>query len=264
MKRFGVSVLVLILLLGFSSTSYAFNTSWFQDSESGIANLIDIEDTGDYIVMVQIRLRELGYFHFKATGRFQGMTRAATIQFQTHQTNAQGQQIISDGTIGEESAGILFSPSVIRSPIAQSIPIGPRYDEAQTQRGEAVEWASIKAQLNTGSSYKLMDYNTGETFNMVYTGGENHAEMECTTASDTAKFKEVFGAEFNYSKRPMLLSLNSEWIACSLQGEPHGEDAISNNDMAGHACLFFSGSRSHVGTVVDVEHNVNVRRATGQ
>lgn len=264
MKRFGVSMLVFILLLGVAPSSYAFNKSWFQDSESGISGLIDIEDTGDYIVMVQVRLRELGYFHFKPTGRYQGMTRAAVIQFQTFQTNAQGSQIISDGTIGEESANILFSTGAVRNPIAQSIPIGAKFDETQTQRGEALEWTQVQQQLNPGSSYKLMDYNTGVTFNMVYTGGENHAEMECTTAADAGKYKETFGGEFNFSKRPMLLTLGDKLIACSLQGEPHGEDAISNNDMAGHACLFFSGSKSHVGNISDVEHNVNVYRATGQ
>lgn len=263
MKRFLVILLVFIIMISCVPFSYAMDTSLFTDSKNGIKELIDFEDIGDYIVMVQVRLRELGYFHFKPTGRFQGMTREAAIQFQVHQTDQNGKQIISDGTIGQQSVDILFSPTAVRAPIAQSIPIGPKSDGSQTKKGESISWTEVKSILNESATYVLTDFNTGATFQMVFTGGEQHAEMECKSGSDTEVFKKIFGNAFNYSKRPMLISAGGKLIACSLQGEPHGSDTIANNDMAGHACLYFSGSRSHVGDLIDVEHNRNVFTASG-
>lgn len=263
MKRFLVFFLVFAIMISCMPFSYAINTGLFADSPHGIPGIIDFEDKGDYIAMIQVRLRELGYFHFKPTGRFQGMTRDAVIQFQIHQTDAEGKQIISDGTVGQQSVDILFSAKAVRAPIAQSIPIGPKADGSQTKKGESTDWDEMKSILNEGTTYLLTDYNTGVTFQMVFTGGDLHAEMECKSGSDTEAYKKVFGNAFNYSKRPMLISANGKLIACSLQGEPHGSDTVSNNDMAGHACLYFNNSKSHVGGLADVEHIRNVFTAAG-
>lgn len=110
----------------------------------------------------------------------------------------------------------------------------------------------------------MTDYNTGAQFDMVFCGGEMHAEMECADTVDTAAYKEAFGGEFNYSKRPVVLSVDSRLIAASLQGYPHGEDSVAANEMAGHACMFFSGSLSHVGQLPDVEHATQVNKAAGR
>ncbi len=265
MKR--LLAVIIILLLGLCTTQavMAMDTTLFTDvSANGKPGLIDFEDTGDYIVMIQIRLRELGYFHFKATGRFQGMTRSSVIAFQQNQMDADGKAIISDGTIGQQSIDILFSSTAARSPIAQSIPYGPPASGSQKAVGELVEWNEVKSLLTEGNSYEIMDFNTGQVFEMVFVGGEQHAEMECKGANDTIIYKQVFGEEFNYSKRPMLLIMGEKKIACSLQGAPHGTDTVSSNDMSGHACLYFSGSKSHVGMLADIEHNNYILTAAGR
>ena len=43
-------------------------------------------DTGEMVVRIQIRLRELGYFMFKPTGSFQNLTVNSVIAFQQKQT----------------------------------------------------------------------------------------------------------------------------------------------------------------------------------
>ena len=98
----------------------------------------------------------------------------------------------------------------------------------------------------------------------MYLGGEQHAEVECYSASDTEIYKEVFGREFNYSKRPVLIHVGGTLIAASLQGEPHGEDIVAHNGMSGHACLYFEGSLSHVGSLPDTEHLKQVYIAAGR
>lgn len=63
--------------------------------------LISYGSTGEMVVRIQLRLRELGYFNYKPTGNFQSMTVEATKKFQQNQTDAAGFPIIADGTVGE-------------------------------------------------------------------------------------------------------------------------------------------------------------------
>lgn len=225
-----------------------------------------VVSTGDMVVRVQTRLRELDYFYFKPTGRFQSMTRSAVIEFQKYQEDEEKKPFIADGTVGEQSKARLFSPGAVRAPIAAQIhiPIGAGADGSQTKTGVQLVWPQVKALLQAGEAYTLTDFNTGVTFSMVYTGGEHHAEVECASANDTQLYKDNFGGAFNYSKRPMLIQIEGQTIACSLQGQPHGEDTLARNDMDGHACLFFSESVSHVGKVSDVEHINNIYVAAGR
>ena len=102
------------------------------------------------------------------------------------------------------------------------------------------------------------------TFYLQYAGGENHAEMEVRDSQSSAAVREVFGGEFNFSKRAVTVTINGKQIAASLQGWPHGSDTIPSNDMNGHICLYFDGSLSHVGSLPDAEHQELVYRASGQ
>lgn len=222
--------------------------------------------SGEIVVRVQIRLAELGYLNFKPTGKFQGMTVNAVKQFQQIQTKPDGSAMIADGTIGEETLSLLFLPSAARAPIPQqiNIPFGPSLSGNAQRSGQLISWNKVQETLTEGNTYTITDYNTSKTFSVIYTGGKNHAEVECATAADTAVYKEVFGGEFNYSKRPVLIQVNGTMIAASMQGQPHGDDSVSRNDMSGHSCLFFEGSLSHVGSLPDTEHLKQVYIAAGR
>ncbi len=230
------------------------------------SQLIVYEATGEVVAMIQTRLRELGYFHFKATGSFLGMTRSSVIEFQKNQVSQDGTPVIADGTVGEQSMALLFSPNAARAAIPQEvhIPIGKGANGNQTKAGALLTWAEVKDQLSIGQTYTLEDFNTGVTFNMIYTGGKQHAEVESATANDATAYKDAFGGAYNFSKRPMLITINGTLVACSLQGQPHGSDAVERNDMVGHACLYFNESKSHVGQLPDVEHINNVFAAAGK
>ncbi len=230
-----------------------------------VDELISNGSTGDTVIKVQIRLRELGYFMFKPTGKFQSMSVDATKRFQQNQPSVDGQPIMSDGTIGYESKKLLSSKTAVRAAIPDSvhIPLGPTIQGTPEHKGEIVSWDEIKQMLVRGTTYTVIDYNTGKEIKMKFTGGENHAEMECLSSEDTNALKEVFGNDFSFMKRPALIIINSKYIAASLQGYPHGTDSVINNDMNGHICLFFSGSLSHVGMLPDVEHETQILRASG-
>lgn len=258
---------ILILSMAFISTvAYADPTPSPspEQTDAYSGELISYGITGETVVRIQLRLRELGYFNYKPTGSFQNMTVEATKRFQQKQVDSQGQPIMSDGTVGAQSMGLLFSHRVQRADIAAKIPIGKQLSGQATLTGELIEWSAVKDLLVAGSGYTITDYNTGVTFMMVYTGGEGHAEVECRTAEDTAVYLETFGGEYNYSKRPVIVAIGSNNVAASLQGQPHGEDTVAGNDMEGHACLYFSSSTSHVASLPDVEHQAQVYKAAGR
>ncbi len=267
MKR--IAALFLILLLFAAAPALAEPSPSPEGAatpaQAGMyGELIAFNSTGETVVRIQIRLRELGYFSYKPTGNFQNMTVEATKAFQQKQTDKNGLPIIADGTVGTQTLGIIFGHNAVRADIAAAIPIGPALSGTPALTGELVEWSEVGGLLAEGNSYTVHDYNTGATWSMVFTGGENHAEMECASATDTAAYLTAFGNAFNYSKRPVVIEIGERKIAASLQGYPHGDDEISGNDMAGHACMFFNGSFSHVGGLPDVEHQAMVYKAAGR
>ena len=247
-KNIKLIICTLILLCVFSVSSAA-----------SIYETVAQNSFGETVQRVQIRLRELDYFYFKPTGNYKGMTVNSVIKFQMREG------LPVDGTAGEQTQTILFSARALRATIPDSvhIPIGPSLQGTQEIKGSLVRWDTIKTELIVGKSYRVMDYNTGKVFYMTYTGGTNHAEMECTTAEDMAKFLSVFCGVVNYSKRPVVIGVNGKDVAASLYGFPHGTDTIKDNDMDGHTCMFFQGSTSHVGGIADVEHQRQIYVAAG-
>ncbi len=220
--------------------------------------------TNEDVVRVQIRLRDLDYFNFKPTGIYQSMTADAAKEFQQKHTMDDGTPMVADGTIGSQSMDILFRHNVSRADIAASIPIGESLQGEAERVGELVSWSEVKELLVPGTAYSVFDYNTGVTFSMYFVSGEQHAEMECTDAYNAETYRNAFGGEYNFSKRPVVVTIEGRDIAASLSGWPHGEDHYSGNDMDGHACLYFDGSLSHVGDLPDAEHMELVYTAAGR
>ncbi len=212
-------------------------------------------DTGEMVVRIQLRLRELGYFMFKPTGSFQNLTVSSVIAFQQKQTEENGAPIIADGSVGPQSRGILFSGRANRMDILADIPFG-QISTTMAATGELVNWKTVKPQLRAGQTYTITDCYSGAQFSMTFVDGENHAEMRCAAAEDEAVYKELFGGEYNYSKRPVLITLNGKNVAASLQGMPHGTGS--------HSCMYFDGSLSHVGTLSDIEQLNQVHKAAGR
>ncbi|MEL7609980.1 MAG: peptidoglycan-binding domain-containing protein [Bacillota bacterium] len=260
MRRILVCCLTLILAL------FAPGSAFAAPDEVPSWSLIIQDTSGENVVRVQLRLRELGYLNFKPTGNFRGMSVSAVRQYQQVQLKDDGTPMIADGTVGEETRDLLFRPSATRAAIPASvhIPFGPAAGSGTTPvAGKLVAWSTVKTQLVEGMTYSVTDYNTNQNFSVVFTGGENHAEVECATPSDTATFLSVFGGEFNFSKRPVTVMIDGTRVAASLQGQAHGADTVAANEMAGYACLFFDGSLSHVGSLPDTEHTKQIYIASG-
>jgi hypothetical protein len=249
LKKLRLAAIAVTLLLLLPTTARAGNEMLLKTGSSGLD-----------VYQLQQRLLDLDYFSFKSTGSYGGMTRSAVMRFQ------EVNNIMADGTAGEETLRLLFSAAALRNPIRQEveIPIGPAAQGTPSQYGTTLSWNEVSQLLKVGDTCKIIDLNTGKTFHLRRSGGTNHAEMEPVSSADGSALLDVFGGEANWSKRPVIAVIGSSNCAASLQGMPHGEDTVSGNNAEGGCCLYFSGSRSDILNLADVEHNANILIASGQ
>lgn len=220
-----------------------------------------LNDRGTEVIRVQMRLRDLGYFNYRPTGKYFSMTQKAVQSFQ------QNNELDPDGRVGPLTYEKLFlTEGLVRKPLSPSVaPVyGPQNDNP-TAKGELGDWETINAAFTTGTSVKVTDVNKPElTFNVTRAGGTNLATVETTSAEDYAKFLDSFGGEVNWEKRSVIVNIGGVGYAACLFGNPSGTDTISGNTMAGHTTLYFYGSRSDVSGFEDKEALRMVMRAAGK
>ena len=107
--------------------------------------------------------------------------------------------------------------------------------------------------------YTIKDVATGKTFQARRRFGSNHLDSEPLTASDTAVLKSLYGGEWSWNRRAILVLYNGHVYAASMNGMPHGTSTISNNNFDGHFCIHFYKSKTHGSGKVDDMHQKCVR-----
>lgn len=256
-----LTIVFLAMIMAFALCSAPLSSA---GASSG-GTVYDKTSTGSMVVRIQKRLRELGYLNFKPTGSYKSMTVSAVKAFQTSYRD-NGYDMLVDGKMGPDSLELLFKYDALRISLSGiSIPSGPKHGASKLEKtGNIVEWEKVRTMLIPGESYTFIDCFTGKEFSLVFTGGVNHAEMEPRDEAQLAGFKAICGDEYNYLKRPVVVLINDNEIAASIQCWPHGEKVIAESGMEGHVCLYFDGSISNVGKLPDVEHNETVHKAAGQ
>lgn len=254
---------ILLIALLFMMPCFSGSDTAFASSAPG--PIYAKSSVGSAVVRIQMRLRELGYLNFKPTGSYKSMTVDAVKAFQTNCRDS-GYEMQVDGRMGDQSIELLFKYEALRSSLSGiTIPAGPKHGAMTLQKtGGIMAWSAVKNLLKLNTEYRIIDCYTGFELRLVFTGGENHAEMEPVSQEAMNLFMNICGKEYNYLKRPVVIVIDGQEIAASIQCWPHGSDSIGENGMRGHVCVFFEGSFSHVGNLPDVEHNENIRKAMGQ
>ncbi len=154
--------------------------------------------------------------------------------------------------------------------------------------GELLNWfteAQYVIPINT--DFQIVDLETGKSFNARRTVGSGHADCEPLTANDTAIMKEIWGGNFNWNKRSVLVKYKGRTIAASAAGMLHAGnegaeggvwtswrsddygpgtnyDYIKGNNAHGHFDLHFYKSIGHSSGVENSKHQANVLRSAGQ
>ena len=84
-------------------------------------------------------------------------------------------------------------------------------------------------------------------------GGYNHADVQTIDQENTNIFKNVYGGEWSWARRPVWVEIDGQFYAGSTNGMPHGFSILDNGE-GGHTCIHFLNSKTHGTKRVDEQH----------
>jgi hypothetical protein len=133
-----------------------------------------------------------------------------------------------------------------------------------SRMGDLIPWNEASRILAVGDRALITDVETGLSFRVQRRGGSKHADCQPLTAEDTAVMRKIYGGQWSWARRAIVVSLDGKHMAASMNGMPHGAGAIKNNDFDGHFCIHFLNSRTHESNKLDSAHQAMVKKAAGK
>jgi LysM repeat protein len=134
-----------------------------------------------------------------------------------------------------------------------------------SQYGELLDWwTEAQYLVPIGKVFKVKEFSTGKSWTMKRTIGANHADVEPLTSKDTAVMKEVWGGNFSWTVRPVIIEVDNRKIAASANAMPHSIQHIKDNGYNGHSCIHFFNSTRHSDGKADPSHQKSVLKAGGK
>lgn len=204
--------------------------------------------TGSGVLDLQTKLNALKYYEGKLSGNYGNLTEEAVRQFQKNNG------LSADGVAG---------PKTIQA-------INAQYNNLYNSNGSTTEYSKVMYNLSwtktvdgskTGKKIitnlftasknvaTLKDIKTGLSFNITLQSAGNHVDAEPSTASDTATMCRIYNVNdadsIPYNRRAMVMTVGSEQFVCSVYGEVHGQQNITNNNFNGQFCVHFLDSTNH-------------------
>jgi len=109
-------------------------------------------------------------------------------------------------------------------------------------------WSYVRNILPRNTPVMITDVRTGTTFWINSFSHGNHADVFPVTAADTAALLRTRGGQWSWDTRPVWVHIGDRKVAASMNGMPHGGGGNRGNNMNGHICIHFRGSRTHNGS----------------
>lgn len=128
---------------------------------------------------------------------------------------------------------------------------------------EMLPWNEVNILLPKYSKFTVLDIETGKQFRVQRRAGSHHADVQPLTSKDTKIMKSIYGGEWSWKRRAIIIIHKNHWIAASMHGMPHGAGALPNN-FPGHFCIHFYGSTTHRTNTMDLSHMFMVLKAAGK
>jgi peptidoglycan hydrolase-like protein with peptidoglycan-binding domain len=227
-------------------------------------------EQSDNVILLQLRLQDLGYYNYKVTGFFGNFTKLALQDFQ--KTNG----LPADGVAGTKTLEKMYGNDAKRNPIVDVNP--PPTTKTQTKPksktyGKLVAWSTVNRAWKKGTDCKVIDLDTGKSYKMRRVGGSNHADVAPPDKSNNNIFKSTYGKNYpNWYRRAVVVNIPGlGWVAASTNGEPHGSTGVPGNGMTdptdgsvGQVCFHFLNSKGHGHAVIDPAHQYQVYRAANK
>ena len=113
-----------------------------------------------------------------------------------------------------------------------------------TKKAVVLDWEScISSSWECFSQTKIFDFLSKKTFVVQRTGGTYHADIEPSNPEDTKILNEIL-KKHTEKRIPVLANIGGMWVCASMANSVHGFGLISNNELDGHLCLYFLGSKT--------------------
>ena len=230
-----------------------------------------VGDKGTNVRKLQTRLKELGYLTGNKTDIFSSSVEEAVRWFQNSNS------LDADGIAGPATLTKLYSDNVLDasgsmtsntdSPIkVDGTPVTPTLGTVKSVdffSSEGDQYFNRKSgTFKDGAYATVTDVATGISYRVKRVGGYNHTDVEPATAFDTWQMYTIYGEEWAWTRHAVLVTLSDgTTLAGSINGMPHGDSHISNNNMNGHTCIHFLNSRTHGTDKVDAAHQSAIKTA---
>lgn len=204
----------------------------------------------EVIAQIQEWLNLLGHLDHNPTGFFGPLTVEAVKAFQ----RAEGMFV--DGLVGEETLSRMSRRIAGMNKADYRVSVGDI-------KGELIPWDQIKTVFSIGKVARIIDVETGLSFQIFRHGGHLHADCEPLTSQDTSIMFALYEGEWSWERRAVIVEIGEYRVAGSINGKPHGRYTIKNNNFRGHFCLHFYKSRLHKNGKIDPVHQQMVLLAAG-
>jgi len=140
----------------------------------------------------------------------------------------------------------------------------PELDTPGSRYGEYLDWftgAQYVFPINAEAT--VIDFKTGKQFQVKRTIGAFHSDTEPLTAADSAIIKEIWGGNFSWAVRPVIVEVDGRRLAASMSSMPHDIEYIKDNAFDGHFDLHFLNSLRHKDSQIDPSHQTAIKIAAG-
>ncbi|MCD8511558.1 MAG: LysM peptidoglycan-binding domain-containing protein [Bacillus sp. (in: Bacteria)] len=141
------------------------------------------------------------------------------------------------------------------------VPVQP---VVSSRHGELLDWwTKGRYVFPIGKEATITDFQSGTTFRVRHTMGGNHADAEPLTSSDAETMRRVWGGNYSWTPRAVIIAVDGRRLAAAMHSFPHGDQAIRNNNYNGHFCIHFLNSTRHNDGLIQASMQTQVRVAAG-
>ncbi len=201
-------------------------------------------DAGPHVLQLQRMLHQLGYLRGEEAAAFDGQTLQAVAAFQKDH----GLRV--DGRADRQTLFVLLD--ALAAP-ADDAPPPTRMPSWYGGGSELIPWGAI---------FRVQDVATGLTFTALRMEGFSHIDAEPLTPYDTQVINQLYGGEWSWDRRAILLRYGDNVIAASMNGMPHGFSSNPASGMGGHFCIHLYESRGHGSQRISDTHIAAVLEAS--
>lgn len=236
---------------------------------------------GRAVTVLQNNLKKLGYFNATPTGYYGSITVSSVMALQRKYG------YIVDGIAGKNTLTLINNLlGGTGDPVKIDSASNSTASRGGSERGNymAPWFSEANRVFSRGTVARVYDIDSGLSFNIKRTYGTNHADCETLAADDTKIMKKIYGGQWSWTRRAIIVDVDGRKLAASMAGMPHAGldsaaanktvsgrsggygrgtnlDAVKGNNMNGVFDVHFYGSKTHGTNRVDGNHQAMVKKA---